>query len=108
MGDIHVLDGDFRGNASGVFKVAYHVPNAETNFPGGVVSVVPGISQAESDAILAGTIVEVIKYIPVNNSKTVTVLKDIIRQRWASVAAETQSRISTEYRFYGNVLTRSP
>ncbi len=108
MADIHMLNGSFdKDNGSGVVRVVFHVPNTNNNYPGGVISSIPGLSQGEIDGLANGTIIEVIRAVRSNHGRTIAETRAQIRDMWATVASRTQARINKEYRFYGTTLARA-
>lgn len=108
MSDIHLLESNFSANGSGAITVVYHVPNdtGQNNYPGNTTSVVSGISQAELDALTAGTLAEVVKTVRDNVNKGQAVIKTHIQNMWAIVAANKQSELNKNYKFYGIELAR--
>lgn len=109
MSDIHLLESNFSANGSGAIIVVFHVPNdiGQNNYPGNTVSIVSGISQAEQDALTAGTLVEVVKTVRDNIDKGQAVIKTRIQSMWATIAADTQTKLNENYKFYGVELARA-
>jgi len=108
MSDIHLLESSFSANGSGQIKVAFHVPNdtGQNNYPGSGASMVSDISQAEQDELTAGTLVEVIKIMKDNIDRGQAVIKNRIQAMWVTVAADTQTKLNKDYKFYGISLAR--
>lgn len=107
MADIHVLKGSLTQVAGGVlhgrFPVAFHVPidspNPEVTFPD-AESQVPGISTAESTAILDGLLFEIVEPWNHTTNKVTAEYVAMIKVRWAEVKAETNERYDYEYQYY--------
>ena len=108
MADIHLLESTFSENGAGTIRTVFHVPNEKTNnYPGVTESVVPGISQAELDALVAGTLVEVVRSVKDNIGKGEAGIKTRIPAMWQGVADETQAKLDKDYAFYGIELARA-
>ena len=110
MADIHLLESSFsKKNGCGTIRVVFHVPNdtGQNNYPGEEISIVPGILQAEIDALTAGTLIEVIEDIPFNVGLAKLSINGKIRTMWQPIATKTQNKLNKNYKFYGLSLARS-
>ena len=106
MSDIHVLDGRFNDNGAGFLNIIYHVPNTETNYPG-ATSEIAGLAQSEIDGLANGTLIEVKKALKINKDIGLVGIRNKIRAFWRTVATKEQTTITSNYRFYGEILARS-
>ena len=116
MADIHVLEGNFRENGSGSFRIAYHIPvpasyqnGTIANYPEDYTrtSVVVDIEVSELDEIVAGTMYEHIEHISTNVNASIPATTAMIRARWHDVETLAAKLVREQYKYYGTTLSRS-
>lgn len=116
MADIHILQGNFKGNGSGSFQIAYHIPvpityqdGTTASYPADATrtSQVADIGAPELAEIQAGTVLEHIENFPVNVNLDIAVTTAAIRARWHVVQDFAGARVAERYKYYGTTLARS-
>lgn len=109
MADIHILESKFRNSGSGSINIVFHVPNNQTqnNFPGGITSVISGLTQTEIDNLSAGSLYEEVRSIKIHSSVGMAAARIRIRSLWQTVANEVQGRLNEDYKFYGETLAKA-
>ena len=109
MADIHILETD-RSGPSVRARIVYHVPvNRDNNaYPGGQTSGVPNISQAEIDALAAGTLYEESKTLKTTAAGTTpAALAATVRARWEPARVRVQAMLDERFKYYGTELARA-
>ncbi len=116
MADIHILQGNFKENGSGSFRIAYHI-SVPTNYQDGTIASYPAdatrtsevadIGAPEMDEIKAGTIFEYVESFQVNVNLNIAVTTAAIRDRWHIIEAVASNKVAEQYKHFGTTLARS-
>jgi len=110
MADIHIGESVHNPTKNTVdITVYFHVPhNTATNsYPGGQVSELSGLDQAEIDGLMAGALVEVKRSLRYSLTDLTKIqIRDNIRGKWSNVASRLQADYNNRYSFYGTELAR--
>ena len=113
MSDIHVLEGQFKKNKSGIVRLVFHVDVPQSsNYPADNTreSEVPNLETDDNIhflAIRAGTVFESVENYPINADRTNGELVAEIKMRWHIVQTKVTAMINNNYKFYGQTLSRS-
>jgi len=107
MADIHVLEGtrtDKVGSVEqGSYTVAFHIPitTPDSNLTDpNFVSQVPNISQAETDAVKAGTLLEIVETVSYLSSFAGVYYQQRVKDRWAVLHTLENEKYAFKTKFY--------
>ena len=107
MADIHIGKITQTKPGKGSAQLFYHIP---IDGPvGGVVptpqsAIAASLQQAEIDALVAGTLIEVSRTIVVLAGQTQTEIAAAVRADWQNAGTEYNDRYNFVYKFYGVTL----
>lgn len=110
MSDFHVLEVNDRKDSA---RVVFHFDTPAGNNAAGVAysaalvawkspaTVVPGLGQAEADAVAAGTVIEHVEAVAFNANATNGQKQAAIQNRWTALNGILPTRLSENLRFWG-------
>jgi hypothetical protein len=107
MGDIHIGKINSTESGKGKAELFYHIP-IDTPV-GGIVptpesAIAAQLQQAETDALAAGSLIEVKRNIVVLAGQTQAEIADAVRADWQNARAEYNDEYNFIYKFYGVTL----
>jgi len=99
IGKIHQTESG-KGRASLIYHIPIDTPRAGI-VPTPESSIAGQLEQTESDALAAGTLVEITKDIVVTNTQTQAEIATAIKADWQNVKTDYNSCYNFEHKFYG-------
>jgi hypothetical protein len=107
MADIHIGKINSIESGKGKAELFYHIP-IDTPV-GGIVptpesAIAAQLQQAETDALAAGSLIEVKRNIVVLAGQTQAEIADAVRADWQNARAEYNDEYNFIYKFYGVTL----
>jgi hypothetical protein len=106
MADIHIGKITKTGTGRGTVELIYHIPVLIPK--GGVVPTpetnLPGLPQAELDALASGRLVEIAASIAVNEGQSQSEILAAIRADWQNIKQSFNQQYDFEYKYYGTTI----